>query len=65
MAYTNRYFARRAAVAQAAKQPKTECGEYWESPKGCCYRGTEDGQHSHYGDGSCDLEPCYRHGGPA
>lgn len=42
----------------------TDCGKRWENlPTGCFI--CNGGPHYHYENGSCDNEPCYRHGGPA
>lgn len=43
---------------------KTECGHEWTEPlpSGCI--ACNGGPHYHYSNGSCDTEPCVKHGGP-
>lgn len=41
-----------------------ECGKEWENLPQSCYACNPNGAHYHYSNGSCDTEPCVRHGGP-
>lgn len=46
------------------KSTKTECGKEWVNLKTRCPRCNPNGEHYHFENGNCDLEPCTKHGGP-
>jgi len=46
-----------------SKPANTECGKEYTGMKVSCI-SCNGGPHYHYANGSCDTEPCVRHGGP-
>jgi len=42
----------------------SECGREWVNLPTACHMCNPNGAHYHFADGSCDTEPCVRHGGP-
>lgn len=43
---------------------KNDCGFEWDNLPSGCPRCNPNGEHYHYANGSCDTEPCRKHGGP-
>lgn len=55
----------RLLVRSVKSQPKTECGKHWTALMSGCPFCNPNGEHFHFENGLCDLEPCsIRHGGP-